>query len=222
MASRAATDKSGTEANGGRHERKRRREDEVLEASISTFHEQGYAGTSVEDIASRLGILKGSLYHYISSKEDLLFKIVSEVHADVQRILDESLGRTDLSPIDRIALYVRSQAIYNARHITRISVYYREVDRLGDERRAVIRRQRRAQHDMVTQLLTEGQESGEIDPSIDPKLTSHCVFATLVWLYTWYKEGGAITEDQVADCCVGFVLGGIAHPAGLATAPAPE
>src|ERR1700742_4125495 len=105
-----------------RKPRVRRRAAEVEEAATDLFHRQGYEATSVEDIAGALGILKGSLYYYISSKEDLLFEIVSEVHADVQRILDEQVGIDDVAPLERIARYVREQALYNVRNVPRISV----------------------------------------------------------------------------------------------------
>src|SRR3954462_14482671 len=67
----------------------RRRDDEVLAAAARVFYEHGYADASVQDVAEELGILKGSLYHYISTKEDLLFRLLSETHGDVSRILDE-------------------------------------------------------------------------------------------------------------------------------------
>ena len=46
----------------------------------SRFHEKGYEATSIQDIADAVGILKGSLYYYITSKEDLLFEILEDVH----------------------------------------------------------------------------------------------------------------------------------------------
>ena len=60
------------------HQPRRRREREVLDVAARLFHERGYADTSVQDIADELGILKGSLYHYIEVKEDLLFRLLGE------------------------------------------------------------------------------------------------------------------------------------------------
>src|SRR3954470_17525272 len=51
------------------------REDEILAAAARIFREKGYHGTSVRDIAESVGLLKGSLYHYIRSKEDLLARV---------------------------------------------------------------------------------------------------------------------------------------------------
>ena len=73
----------------------RRRRQEILEAAAGVFHEKGYKATSIQDIADAVGILKGSLYYYIRSKEDLLNEILQDVHqhaiANISR-LDEVEG----------------------------------------------------------------------------------------------------------------------------------
>src|SRR4051794_38523212 len=89
-----------------------RRDEEVLSAAARVFHAQGYAGTSVQDVADELGILKGSLYHYISSKEELLFRLLDGTHTDVSRILDE-VAAADLPPLERLREYVCRQVAYS-------------------------------------------------------------------------------------------------------------
>src|SRR4051812_27611291 len=85
----------------------RRRDQEVLDAAAKVFHTRGYADASVQDIADELGILKGSLYHYIDSKEDLLFRLLDETHDDVQKNLDEVAALPDLTPLERLREYTR-------------------------------------------------------------------------------------------------------------------
>lgn len=77
------------------------RDREVLDAAINIFWEKGYSGTSVQDVADALGMLKGSLYYYIDSKEDLLEMIFSDSHDEVQKITDEVLA-LDLDPGTRL------------------------------------------------------------------------------------------------------------------------
>jgi CheY-like chemotaxis protein/AcrR family transcriptional regulator len=64
------------------HPRKRRtqtsRKREIIAAAKRVFAEKGYEATSVEDVADRVGLLKGSLYHHIASKEEMLVTIVEE------------------------------------------------------------------------------------------------------------------------------------------------
>jgi len=62
-------------ARGQRNGRDSTREGEILTAAARIFREKGYHGTSVQDIAEAVGLLKGSLYHYIRSKEQLLARL---------------------------------------------------------------------------------------------------------------------------------------------------
>ena len=77
----------------------RRRRQEILEAAAGVFHAKGYKATSIQDIADAVGILKGSLYYYITSKEDLLFEILEDVHQQGLR----NLERIEATPRDAAA-----------------------------------------------------------------------------------------------------------------------
>jgi AcrR family transcriptional regulator len=200
-----------------------KREREILEAAMELFHERGYANTSVEDVASAVGILKGSLYHYIDSKEDLLYRVVEQVHESVQAIMTEIDARADLSPLQRLDAYVQEQVLYNARNLRRISVYYQDRARLSPARFAEIRRWRRAQERYVVTLIEEAAAAGEVPADIDARLAANCVFAVVIWLYTWYRPGGGTSAKTLAEFCARFVIDGLAAgrlqaPAGLAEA----
>src|SRR3954463_11841233 len=98
---------------GGRARGRKRRDEEVLDAAARVFARRGYSDASVQDVADELGILKGSLYHYISTKEDLLFWLLEGVQADFDAVLAEVSDTEGLSPVDQLALYVRSHVAYN-------------------------------------------------------------------------------------------------------------
>ena len=55
--------------------RNEERWDEILRAAGSEFNDRGYHASRLQDIAARVGLLSGSLYYYIDSKEDLLFSL---------------------------------------------------------------------------------------------------------------------------------------------------
>ena len=123
-----------------------RRAEEVLACAVEIFNERGYAATSVGDIADALGILKGSLYYYIESKEDLLFNIVGEVHEASREIVEDALAREDLHARDRLALYVRNQTRYNALNVARVAVYYSDINQLSEPRLKDIRSRQQAHY----------------------------------------------------------------------------
>jgi AcrR family transcriptional regulator len=194
-----------------------KREREILEAAMNLFHERGYANTSVEDVASAVGILKGSLYHYIDSKEDLLYRIVEQVHESVQAIMTSVEARSDLTPLARLDAYVQEQVVYNARNLRRISVYYQDRARLSPTRFAEIRRWRRTQERYVVSLIEEAAAAGEVPADIDTRLAANCVFAVVIWMYTWYRPGGSTSAKALAEFCARFVLEGLT--AGRLEAP---
>jgi AcrR family transcriptional regulator len=187
----------------------KRRFEEVLDAAARVFARRGYADASVQDVADELGILKGSLYHYIATKEDLLYWLLEGVHADVELILEEVSQADDLSPLGRIELYARRQVLYNLDNLERISIYYSEVEALSEERLATIRSLRRTHEKFITGLIKQAQADGTADPSADPRILANCLFATIIWTYRWYKPNGHISRSAVARDCARFALLGV-------------
>lgn len=71
----------------------RNRDDAVLSTAIAVMAARGYAATSVQEVADRVGVLKGSLHHYFSSKEELLFRILESSH------LETTSSAQDVAPL---------------------------------------------------------------------------------------------------------------------------
>ena len=67
---------------GGERKPREERWSELIEVATDVFYAKGYDAASLQDIADRLGMLKGSLYYYIQSKEDLLYDVIKTVHDD--------------------------------------------------------------------------------------------------------------------------------------------
>lgn len=191
----------------------KRRDREVIAAAAKVFYARGYADASVQDIADELGILKGSLYHYIDTKEDLLFRLLSETHDDVQRILEEVAAVDDLGPLERLTLYVRRQVEYNVENLVKVSVYYHDVERLSDTRRADIHARRHEHERWVVDLIAEAQRDGLADSSVDATIVSKCIFATIIWPYQWFRPGRD-RRVEVAEACSQFVLRGVVGDLG--------
>jgi TetR/AcrR family transcriptional regulator, cholesterol catabolism regulator len=189
-----------------------RRDGEVLEAAVKVFYERGYSDATVQDVSDELGILKGSLYHYIETKEDLLFRVVEEVHADVERIVEETVELQGVNALERLGAYVREIVKYNLQNLKRISIYYHDMDRLSPERYASMRQRRRDHADFVARLIDEAQKAGLADSSTDPSLLANFVFGTVNWTYRWFRAGRGIDHEAVAAACEAFVLRGLVGP----------
>ncbi|MGH2938805.1 MAG: TetR/AcrR family transcriptional regulator [Solirubrobacterales bacterium] len=186
-----------------------RRNGEVLEAAAKVFAERGYSEASVQDVADALGILKGSLYHYIKTKEDLLFWLLEEVHRDVEVILEEAAAAEGLDPLERIQAYVRNQVEYDLGNLERISIYYQDMYQLSADRLKTILDQRHAHERFVDKLIREAQDQGLADASLDARVLTNCLFGIVIWTYRWYRPNGRISRERIATLCADFALHGI-------------
>jgi TetR/AcrR family transcriptional regulator, cholesterol catabolism regulator len=186
----------------------RRRDQEVLDAAAKVFHERGYADASVQHIADELGILKGSLYHYIDSKEDLLFRILEEAHHEVEAILADVEGM-DAPPLAKLHEYTRRQVEYTSRNLAKMAIYYHDVDQLSETRRKALYKRRRVHEQFVVDCIAQAQERGETRPGIDPRLSTNYLFGSMIWVYRWYRPSGKVKPAQVAADCADFVVSGI-------------
>jgi TetR/AcrR family transcriptional regulator, cholesterol catabolism regulator len=188
--------------------RERKRQDEVLEAAAKLFHEHGYSDTTVQDVADALGMLKGSLYYYIDTKEDLLFHLLVQVHDEVDELLEEVKAMPGLTPLERLETYVRRLTLFNLNNLVRITVYYHDVDRLSEERRSVIIARRKSENQFVARLIRQAQQDGDADDSMDASVLANFVFSAIIWTYRWYRPQG-FDPEIVADQCAKFAIGGV-------------
>lgn len=189
--------------------RPRKRDEEVIRAAASVFSERGYDGTSIRDVASALGLSKGSLYYYARTKEDLLFMVLQSVHGENEQILSEVEAIPDLEPLQRIGLYVRRQVTFNLGNPERMSVYYSDLYRLGADRLETILRRRRAHEAFVTSLIGDGQRAGVIDAGIDARLAADLVFSTIGRHFRWFRADGPVSIDDMASLCARYAVGGL-------------
>jgi AcrR family transcriptional regulator len=188
----------------------RRRDQLFLEAAL-LFQERGYDATSMQDIADAVGILKGSLYHYIGTKEDLLYEIVREQQSSVIAIADE-IAVLDLTPLEKIKEFMRRQIEHNVTHLTTTSVYQHDFQSLRGERRERIIKERDRYEQFVREQLAEGQRQGLIRADLDPKLAGIAMLSTMNYIYLWYRPSGPKSSAEIAEAFIDLVLHGIEAP----------
>jgi AcrR family transcriptional regulator len=185
-----------------------KRDRQIIDAAARLFRERGYADTSVQDVATEIGLLKGSLYYYIDSKEDLLFRVLEDVHEDAKHILDD-VGSMDAPPLDRLAAYVRGHVEFNLRNLAKVAVYYHDFALLAPERRAVIIEQRRQYGKFVVGLIEEAQRAGDVAPDVDPRVAAYSALGMVNWVYTWYRPVGEAAPEELANLIADIVVGGL-------------
>ena len=169
----------------------------MLTAAAELFSERGYHGTSMQHLAERLGILRGSLYAHISSKEDLLFEIVDR-GADRFITRMEEVVAADISPADKLRNALAAHIATVAEHMEASTVFLNDWRFLSGERKDIIQAKRDLYESLVQEIIEEGIEWGLFDEELDARFATIFVLSTANWLYQWYRPDGPLTPEEIA------------------------
>jgi TetR/AcrR family transcriptional regulator, cholesterol catabolism regulator len=173
------------------------REGEILTAAARIFREKGYHGTSVQDIAEAVGLLKGSLYHYIRSKEQLLARLFEGSLGDTIVEL-ESIAARDATATERLRDMVRVYVMSVTANLDAVGIYLREWRSLPAPELARVRARRRAMRRLFEDVIGEGVKRRELSVS-DPKIAALAIIGMCNWTYEWYRPRGRLTPAALAD-----------------------
>jgi AcrR family transcriptional regulator len=179
--------------------------DRVLDAAVDLFARQGYDGTSVAQVITQAGVAKGGFYHHFVSKEALLYEVYGDLIGRQLRAMDEILAR-GATPAETLRALITDLVESTAASAQRALVFWRELNRLGDERTAEYRRARRRYHDTVQRLVRDGQAAGAFAAVASPETITFTIFGVINELPLWYRPGGRKRPAQIAAELAEFVL----------------
>lgn len=180
---------------------------EIALAAVQLFEQKGYHATSVQDIADAVGLQKGSLYHYIHSKEDLLHAIAHQAITD----FNERLERVLLSPIsarEKLIEAIENHLLISSANLQTTTVLLREAFSLGEHQHRSIQSQTDKYVQLWTQIIDEGNRTGEFNVT-HPKITALAMLGACNWMYRWYNPSGPMSAKDIAGIFAQLFLNGV-------------
>ena len=175
----------------------------LLHVAVRLFNERGYDGTSMDDLARRLGITKSAIYHHVASKEELLGMAVDRALDGLFAVLAEA-GEQDGRAIDALEHLVRGSVEVLVEQLPFVTLLLRVRGNTEVERSALARR--REFDRAVTELVQRAESEGDVRPDVDPAVTSRLLFGMVNSLIEWYRprDGAGSAELAGAVCAVAF------------------
>ena len=190
---------------------------EVYRAAAQIILRKGYDATSINDIANELGMTKAGLYHYINGKKELLFDIMNfgldelekEVVTPAQSIID---------PAARLRFIIASHARLVTRGDGAITILVDEITALTPAQNRKITHRKRAHFDRLRAVLNKLKSEGMLN-DVDTTVATFSLLGMINWLSRWFKQDGALTEEQIAEEIVKIALNGLLRPSSRAAQP---
>jgi len=91
---------------------KKTSKEEILKESAKLFKIKGYYNTTMSDIASACGLLKGSIYHYFKSKDDIGLETLKYIHTYFNDDIFKISYQKNMTPTEQIKLVVKKTDYY--------------------------------------------------------------------------------------------------------------
>jgi AcrR family transcriptional regulator len=174
----------------------RPREAELVAVATRLFRERGFHATSMQDLAEALGMNRGSLYHYIAAKDDLLWRIVegamTRLDGEVRPVLE-----ADGAGAERLRAAIREHLRFAAEHADELSLLQIELRSLSAERRAELIDRRDAYEALWRTAMADAV--AEDGPVVDVRLATIAVLSACNWFTQWYRPDGPLGVDEIAE-----------------------
>ena len=177
----------------------------ILSIAARLFAKKGYEKVSIEEIAAKLSLTKGSLYHYFRSKEEVLFYIQMDALEIGNAALTEVLN-SDLDPVGKLTDAIRIHVEIITRREISGALQQPEL-LLPPLLRARVIESRDRYDARFRRIISEGVAAGVFDCA-DPRLSSIAALSVLNGIAKWYSPKGEKSVEEIADAFTDFIVRG--------------
>ena len=176
----------------------------ILQEAVTLFYERGFTGTTLDDIAARLGVTKPFIYTHFRSKTELLAAICTPtIELSLEAVANAANGPG--GPVERLA---RAMVDFTKALLGRqanIAIFFREEKNLEPEALAEITALRKKFDRVLSALLAEGVRAGVFEIA-DINLAALAIGGMISWAYTWHRPEGRLSADELAARMAEFAL----------------
>lgn len=186
--------------------------DDILEAAAQVFRQKGFHGASMQDIAEAVKLQKASLYHHVSSKQEILLALLDRA-LDLLFERLEPLAHQNLGADEKLRQMILAYLQTLTDEIDLASVLLLEHRSLEPELHARHVPKRDRFEALWREVIAQGQQEGKFVVA-DVPLTVRAILGILNWTITWYRPQGALSARQIGEAYASLLLNGLFPRAG--------
>lgn len=180
--------------------------DRIAKSAARLFNEKGYLETSMDDISTAAHLSKGGIYHYFSSKNEILFFIASNFMDLLLKGLEEELRKFE-DCFSKIKYFISRHIKLYTQYLSEAKTVIHEAHQLPPEYFKVIAEKERQYHRIVSDILFDF-----FDGAIEKdrlKAVAFILFGTCNGIYYWYHPRGPITPEDLSEIITSILCVGL-------------
>ena len=184
--------------------------DILVRKGTELFYREGFARSSIRDIGRAAGISSATLYHYFKNKDELLYEIIISIGKTLLEILSRT-SQEFSDPEERLRQMIFRQICLLKERKEEVKIYIEEQYQLPKRLKKVVYEQHRQVYDVYLNELKQLQKAGRL--RVDRlAIINFTLFATMNWVYRWFKEEKGLSIEQIADMIITILSDGIFLP----------
>jgi AcrR family transcriptional regulator len=181
--------------------------DDILDAAALVFRQKGYNGASMADIANVVNLQKASLYHHVSSKQEILLALLDRA---LEMLTNRITPIVQMAiPADeklRLMIRVYLQSLAESPDLSSVLLFeHRSLDRKAHARHVP---HRDRFEDLWRAIFNEGIESN-LFACQNSGLVLRGLMGTLNWTLTWYRPNGELSIEKIGDQYADLLFNGL-------------
>jgi len=182
----------------------------ILEKAIERFIRYGFGKTTMVEIAKDCGMSAGNLYRYFESKFDIGVGVAQGYISKAEQILKDVVQRPGLNPTQRLETFILEKLKFMYANIVEQPNAQDLVNYILDERWDLVEQHRNVQNALMTEILSEGNRTGEFKVT-DAAQTASAIYAmtTKFRLPHFFKNVSLEELEQEAKAVVTLMIQGL-------------
>lgn len=179
--------------------------DEICRNAAELFSSKGYMNTTLADVANSVQMSKGGIFHYFSTKEELLFLILCR-YMDKTLVALRAKLTSKASPQQKIISFVHHHIGHYRDNFNASRLILHEIENLPSDYLDIIESKEREYTDIlieaIEELLSANRKSAK-----RAKIAAYSLIGMCNWPYMWYDPTGPVGPEELADEICDIFLG---------------
>lgn len=179
----------------------------IISEAAKLFREKGFGGSSMRDLAEKVGIEAASIYNHIRSKDEIL----EEICFGIGRKYDEQLTEIDQTKIsypEKIEAIIAFHIQMIIEDGNAVSVLNNDWKFLNKEKMVEFKAMRNEYEKHLAEIITKGISDGAFK-KVNVSVALFTILSSLRWVELWYKPSRGVTKDDLAKDISAILMNGV-------------
>ncbi|MDR7078260.1 AcrR family transcriptional regulator [Neobacillus niacini] len=181
-----------------------KKKQEILRSAAAVLIEKGYQGTTMEEIAAKLLMTKGSMYYYFKNKDDLLH----QCHLMIMELCLEGIEtvfNSDCTPIEKLRNAIKEHILLATSEKSMFMALAKPNHNFSDEQLKEVLELRKIYSQYFDRIINEGIEK-QVFENVDVKMARLIILGALNWIQEWYDQDGPQSAEEISDAYARYLL----------------